>query len=113
MYAAEIERGRVSVILWPCVVSFEDGHQVSPVKVFTLGDGRCEVWAWNGERNQAEVVADGELTVLDQAHSYLLGMNAGTARIVVDPKSCGCSHPLKHFRPANAVPTRDERTTIL
>lgn len=101
------------MILWPCVATFNDGSIRSPVKVFTYADRPAEVWAWRDQPRpaEAEVIATGVLISNDEAHVYSLdgATPVGVVRIVVDPKACGCGHPLKFFRPGGLGPTRDEK----
>lgn len=79
---------------------------MSACKVYATPDG-VDVWHWNPDDQKAEVIAHGPaLTRTRDANAWTMVCDDGTPlRFAVDPKDCGCSHPLKRFRPA--VPVRD------
>lgn len=94
------------MLLFPCVVTFpESGSIVSVCKVYATPDG-VDVWHWNADDGKAEVIAHGDALIEEHRDVWSLTCTDGTeARIVSDPKDCGCGHPMKWFRPA--VPVRD------
>lgn len=91
------------MILWPCVATFQNGAQRTACKVFAAPDG-TDVWAWNDVTKKAEVLAHSDHGLIVDAETeggWIVDVDDGThVRVIVDPKDCGCSHPLKYFRPA-------------
>lgn len=95
------------MLLFPCVVTLSNGSTFSPVSVYATPDG-TDVWVWDRPSQKAVVLVHGPGMIVseDQRDTYTLTVDDCTpARIVYDPRSCGCGHPLKHFRPSTPVRT--------
>lgn len=89
------------MILWPVLATFGNGAQRSGCKVFASDTG-TDLWAWNPDTKKAEVLAHSDrLPTEIETSVWILDVDDGTeVRMVVDARDCGCSHPLKYFRPA-------------
>jgi len=87
-------------------VELSNGSSFSPVMVYATPDG-TDVWVWDRDLRKAVVLVHGPVMVdVVEKDVYRLTVDDGTdCRVVYDPRSCGCGHPLKRFKPAAPVRT--------
>ena len=84
----------VGINVFPAAVKLTDGPTYSPAKVDTAGD-IVRVWALVGR--EPTLVASFEAATLQPGTGKVLA--SSDAVEIVRRSGCGCSHPLKRFRP--------------
>ncbi len=87
------------MILFPCLVSLPSGSQRTTCKVY-YSPGAVDVWAWNDQEQKAEVIAHSDRLNETERNHWTIDVPDGQVSIVLDPRACGCGHPLRYFRPA-------------
>lgn len=96
--------------LFPACVTLADGSVHHPVRVATDNYGITRAWAWDYETGDAVQVGTWLAVDLDRADGLAVGRpKAFTApdgtqiegrRNTGCNQGCGCSHPLKSWRPS-------------
>lgn len=92
------------VLRFPVHVTLPNGTEHRPAKVHTH-DGVVDVYVWNRDLRDAELVATIPGTLEPAGHRQWAVYGEHDPMRVADTGGCGCGHPLKRWSPPRPVRT--------